>query len=76
MFLSMVSGMTGALSASIERLHLRLKAAGGELVSVVDDQAKLGRILRVDAARILRWDDDSGVDFAGADILRAVTSSE
>ena len=61
--------MTGAVSAVDQRLHLGFKAAGGELVGVIDDQADAGRILRVDAARVLRGNDDGGVDLAGAHIF-------
>ena len=52
-----------------EGLHFRLDAAAHELVGVVDDEAQLGRILGVDAARILRGNDDGGIDFAGADVF-------
>ena len=50
-------------------LHFSFERAGGELVGVIGDEADDGRVLRVDAARILGGDDDRAVDFPGAHVF-------
>ncbi len=52
-----------------QRLHLRLERPRREQIGVVDDEPELGRILRVDAPRILRRDNDRRIDLAGAHVL-------
>jgi hypothetical protein len=54
---------TNCISASIAR---------AEWVRVIDDQANDRRILRVDAAGVLRGDDDGGVDLAGAHVFASL----
>ena len=52
-----------------QRLHLGLQAGRSEQVGVIDNEAQLGRILGVNAPRVLLRNDDRGIDFAGAHVL-------
>jgi hypothetical protein len=61
--------IAGLVSAVASALHLRLERSAHELIGVIDDEAKLGRILRVDAARVLLGDDDGAVDSARAHVF-------
>ena len=69
MVLASAVWICGAFSASTSDCISDFERRRRELVGVVDDEAELGRVLRVDAARVLRGNDDGGVDFAGAHVF-------
>ena len=68
-----IRGWMRGVESVYDRLHLGFKGAGGELIGVIDNQANLGRVLRVDAAGVLSGDDDGGVDLAGAYVFAGLS---
>ena len=52
-----------------QRLHLRFQAGRSEQIGVIDHETELGRVLRIDAPRVLRRNDHRRVDLAGAHVF-------